>query len=158
MPTPASAPFLTGADRHSAEPLLIGVSVGIVAAGLTACWSYYVSNRRPEWGADAPDRQTHPVTSRIATGRRLHRLISNGYYVDSLYQWTVDRVVLASSRLVALFDRIVVNDTGVDGPAWTVMLSALRLRLVQSGKVYNYGMAMAVGALGLGLLWWTLAG
>ena len=153
---PGFGSFLTGADRHSAEPLLIGVSVAIVAAGLTACWSYYVSNRRPEWGADAPDRQT--VTSRIATGRRLHRLISNGYYVDSLYQWAVDRVVLASSRLVALFDRIVVNDTGVDGPAWTVMLSALRLRLVQSGKVYNYGMAMAVGALGLGLLWWTLAG
>ena len=117
-----------------------------------------MSNRRPEWGADAPDRQTHPVASRIAMGRRLHRLISNGYYVDALYQWTVDRVVLASSRLVALFDRIVVNDTGVDGPAWTVMLSALRLRLVQSGKVYNYGMAMAVGALSLGLLWWTLAG
>ena len=153
---PGFGAFLTGADRHSAEPLLIGVSVAIVVAGLTACWSYYVNNRRPEWGADAPDRQT--VTSRIATGRRLHRLISNGYYVDSLYQWTVDRVVLASSRLVALFDRIVVNDTGVDGPAWTVMLSALRLRLVQSGKVYNYGMAMAVGALGLGLLWWTLAG
>ena len=153
---PGFGAFLTGADRHSAEPLLIGVSVAIVAAGLTACWSYYVSNRRPEWGADAPDRQT--VTSRIATGRRLHRLISNGYYVDALYQWAVDRVVLASSRLVALFDRIVVNDTGVDGPALTVMLSALRLRLVQSGKVYNYGMAMAVGALGLGLLWWTLAG
>ena len=153
---PGFGAFLTGADRHSAEPLLIGVSVAIVAAGLTACWSYYVNNRRPEWGTDAPDRQT--VTSRIATGRQLHRLISNGYYVDSLYQWTVDRVVLASSRVVALFDRIVVNDTGVDGPAWTVMLSALRLRLVQSGKVYNYGMAMAVGALGLGLLWWTLAG
>ena len=155
---PGFGSFLTGADRHSAEPLLIGVSVGIVAAGLVACWSYYVSNRRPEWGTDAPDRQTHPVTSRIATGRRLHRLVSNGYYVDALYQWTVDRVVLASSRFVSLFDRIVVNDTGVDGPAWTVMLSALRLRLVQSGKVYNYGMAMAVGALGLGLLWWTLAG
>ena len=152
---PGFGAFLTGADRHSAEPLLIAVSVGIVAAGLTACWSYYVSNRRPEWGADTPERQT---ASQIAMGRRLHRLVSNGYYVDSLYQWTVDRVVLASSRFVSLFDRIVVNDTGVDGPAWTVMLSALRLRLVQSGKVYNYGMAMAVGALGLGLLWWTLAG
>ena len=155
---PGFGAFLTGAERHSAEPLLIGVSVGIVAAGLVACWSYYVSNRRPEWGTDEPERQTHPGASRIAMGRRLHRMVSNGYYVDSLYQWTVDRVVLASSRFVSLFDRIVVNDTGVDGPAWTVMLSALRLRLVQSGKVYNYGMAMAVGALGLGLLWWTLAG
>ncbi len=156
---PGFGSFLTGAGRHSAEPLLLGVSVGIVSGGIWACWSYYVINRRPEWEPDAPDRQTYPVTSRIAmASRRLHRLITNGYHMDAFYQWAVDRVVLASSRFVALFDRIVVNDTGVDGPAWTVMLSALRLRLVQSGKVYNYGMAMAVGALGLGLIWWALAG
>ena len=150
--------FLAGEGRHSAEPLILGVSVGIVVGGLMACWSWYVTWKVPPWEPDALDRETYPITARIAMGsRRLHQLISNGYYVDTLYQWTVDRVVLASSRFVALFDRIVVNDTGVDGSAWTVMLSALRLRLVQSGKVYNYGMAMAAGVLGLGLIWWVLA-
>ena len=141
---PGFGSFLTGADRHSAEPLLLAVSVGLVAAGITAGWSMYGRGR--------------PTPYEGRGDGRLLRVLANGYHLDSLYQWGVDRVVLASSRFVALFDRIVVNDTGVDGPAWTVMLSALRLRLVQSGKVYNYGMAMAVGALGLGLLWWTLAG
>ena len=140
---PGFGSFLTGADRHSAEPLLLAVSVGLVAAGITAGWSMYGRGR--------------PTPYEGRADGRLLRVLANGYHLDSLYQWGVDRVVLASSRFVALFDRIVVNDTGVDGPAWTVMLSALRLRLVQSGKVYNYGMAMAVGALGLGLLWWTLA-
>jgi NADH-quinone oxidoreductase subunit L len=156
---PGFGSFLTGAGRHSAEPLLLGVSVGIVSGGIWACWSYYVINRRPEWEPSAVDLKAYPVTARITLAARwLNRLIANGYYVDALYQWAVDRVVLATSRFVALFDRIVVNDTGVDGSAWTVMLSALRLRYVQSGKVYNYGMAMAVGALGLGLIWWALAG
>ena len=141
---PGFGSFLTGADRHSAEPLLLAVSVGLVAAGITAGWSMYGRGR--------------PTPYEGRADGRLLRVLANGYHLDALYQWGVDRVVLASSRFVALFDRIVVNDTGVDGPAWTVMLSALRLRLVQSGKVYNYGMAMAVGALGLGLLWWTLAG
>ena len=141
---PGFGSFLTGADRHSAEPLLLAVSVGLVAAGITAGWLMYGRGR--------------PTPYEGRGDGRLLRVLANGYHLDSLYQWGVDRVVLASSRFVALFDRIVVNDTGVDGPAWTVMLSALRLRLVQSGKVYNYGMAMAVGALGLGLLWWTLAG
>ena len=95
--------------------------------------------------------------SRVA-GRypAVHRLLVNKFYVDEGYQWAIDRVVLAFSRFVALFDRIVVNDTGVDGSAMTVILSALRLRHLQSGRMYNYGMAMGLGVFGLGLIWWIV--
>ena len=73
-----------------------------------------------------------------------------------MYQWAVDRAVLRFGDLVGVFDRIVVNDTGVDGPAITVRLSALRLRYVQTGRLYNYGLAMVLGVLGLGLIWWIV--
>ena len=86
----------------------------------------------------------------------LHRALVNGYYLDRLYQWVIDRVVLTLSRFIALFDRIVVNDTGVDGLAVTVMLSALRVRYVQTGKMYNYGAAMALGVVALVLVWWVV--
>ena len=55
-----------------------------------------------------------------------------------------------------MFDRIVVNDTGVDGSALSVWLSAMRLRYVQTGRMYNYGMAMTLGVIGLALIWWVV--
>ena len=63
--------------------------------------------------------------------------------MDEAYQWSIDRVFLALGRLVALFDRVIVNDTGVDGPALSVWLSAMRVRYIQSGLMYTYAMAMA---------------
>jgi hypothetical protein len=36
------------------------------------------------------------------------------------------------------------------------MLSALRLRYVQSGRMYNYGMGMVLGVFGLALVWWIV--
>ena len=68
----------------------------------------------------------------------------------------IDRVVLAFGAFVAVFDRIIVNDTGVDGPSVSVMLSAVRLRLVQTGRLYNYGMAMVLGVVALALVWWVV--
>ena len=52
--------------------------------------------------------------------------------------------------------QVVVNDIGVNGSAFTVMLSAVRLKYVQSGRLYNYGAAMALGVFGLGLIWWIV--
>lgn len=86
----------------------------------------------------------------------LHRLLVNKYYLDDIYQWCVDRVVIAFSNLLALFDRIVVNDVGVNGPAWSVVLSGLRLRLHVTGKVYNYALGMVMGVVLLTLLWWVV--
>ena len=86
----------------------------------------------------------------------LHDILARKYYVDEVYQWVIDRVVLTFSSFVALVDRIVVNDTGVDGSAHTIMQSALRMRYAQSGRMYNYGLAMALGVIGLTLIWWLV--
>ena len=135
--------YLAGEGPFHVEPWLTAASLLLALGGLGLGWLYYGSGR---------------LSHRAAADRlpMLHRALVNGYYLDRLYQWVIDRVVLTLSRFIALFDRIVVNDTGVDGTAVTVMLSALRVRYVQTGKMYNYGAAMALGIVALVLVWWVV--
>ena len=136
-------PVLGGAEKFHIEAWLTAVSLALALAGVALGWLVY----------------SRGAVSHQAAARRfapLHRLMVNKYYIDDIYQWVVDRAVLRFSELVGLFDRIVVNDTGVDGPAVTVWRSALRLRYVQTGRLYNYGLAMSLGVLGLGLIWWVV--
>ena len=46
-----------------------------------------------------------------------------------------------------------VNDTGIDGIGVSVVLSAFKARLTQTGKLYNYGTAMGVGILFMAVMW-----
>ena len=81
-------------------------------------------------------------------------LVENKYYFDELYQWLVDRVVLSGSTLIALFDRVVVNDLAVNGPANAARRLGFTLRLHVTGHVYSYALAMVLGSVGLALFWW----
>ncbi len=148
---PGFGSFLTGEDRHGLDPWLIGVSNGIVIGSVITLWAWYKGSQ----ASDDFDTEAYPTRARApAWWRQANRVLVNKYYVDEACQWLIDRVVLALGRFVALFDRIVVNDTAVDGPAVSVMLSALRVRYIQSGRIYTYAMAMAIGIVSLALLWW----
>ncbi|PKB64812.1 MAG: NADH-quinone oxidoreductase subunit L [SAR202 cluster bacterium Io17-Chloro-G2] len=81
-------------------------------------------------------------------------VVENKYYFDEVYQWAVDRLVLTVSGFVALFDRAVVNDVGVNGPADTVRRVGFVLRLHVTGHLYSYALAMVLGTVGLAVLWW----
>jgi NADH-quinone oxidoreductase subunit L len=78
----------------------------------------------------------------------------NKYYIDDLYQWIIDHVALVLGRFIALFDRVVINDVGVNETGRSVLLSGLRLRYIETGKVYNYAMGMVIGVVVLALIWW----
>ena len=83
-------------------------------------------------------------------------MLVNKYYIDDMYQWIIDKVVLASARFVGTFDRIVVNDIGVNGPANAVRETGFRVRYLESGMLYNYALAMALGAIIVALFWWLV--
>ena len=83
------------------------------------------------------------------------RVIENKYYVDEVYQWIVDRIVLVVASFVGFFDRAVVNDLGVNGPADAVRHLGVALRLHVTGHVYSYALGMVLGAIGLALVWWV---
>jgi len=84
----------------------------------------------------------------------LLKLIENKYYFDEVYQWTIDRVVLVFSRFIAFFDRAIVNDILVNGPADVTRKFGIALRVHVTGHVYSYTLAMAVGSVGLGIFVW----
>ena len=85
-------------------------------------------------------------------------VVENKYYFDEVYQWTIDRVVLVLSRLIAFFDRAIVNDIIVNGPADVTRKFGIALRVHVTGHVYSYILAMAIGSVGLALfVWWRVA-
>ena len=77
---------------------------------------------------------------------RLYAFVANKFYLDELYQWAVDNVVLAASRFIAVFDRRVVNDTGVDGPGKATVLAGRALRYHETGLIGTYILTIAVTA------------
>ena len=82
----------------------------------------------------------------------LHQLLVQRYYLDDLYQAVIDRVVLGAAGVVAWFDDRVVNRTGVDGGAQSIGYTGLRLKFLQTGRIPNYALAMAVGIVTLALV------
>ena len=86
----------------------------------------------------------------------LHRLLVAQYYLDNIYQWVINRVVLAFSGVVAWFDRVVVNDGGVNGTADTIRNAGFRIRYLESGLLYNYALAMVLGVVAVALFWWLV--
>ena len=83
---------------------------------------------------------------------KVYDLVKNKFYFDELYQFFIDRVVLGFSYLVSWFDRFAVNDTGVDGSATMTNYTGFLLKHLQSGRVPNYAMAIAVGVVALTLI------
>ncbi|MDE2860225.1 MAG: NADH-quinone oxidoreductase subunit L [Chloroflexota bacterium] len=145
--------------------LVMGLSILVAAAGFGLGWYLYGRGvesaeelrrrQRAARGSDEPVYARHPIPARLQEQfSGLHALAVNKFYIDELYQWVIDRVALAFGNFMALFDRVVVNDTGVNGTGRSVELSAKVLRLLETGKVYNYALGMAVGTVVVALIWW----
>jgi NADH-quinone oxidoreductase subunit L len=81
----------------------------------------------------------------------LHALLVNRYYMDHLYQAFIDRVVLGLAGLIARFDKGVVNEAGVDGGAKTLDWFGFRLKFLQTGRIPNYALGMALGVIVLSI-------
>jgi NADH-quinone oxidoreductase subunit L len=85
----------------------------------------------------------------------LYTFAKNKFYFDELYQQIIDRVILAFARLVAWFDRKIVNDTGVDGPSELTRFIGARLRLTETGRLPNYALIIVAGVIVLAVLAFT---
>jgi NADH-quinone oxidoreductase subunit L len=91
---------------------------------------------------------TTAIAERVgASARPLYMLLRNKYYMDDLYQGLIDNVFLGIARVVAWFDRNIVNDTGVDGPAGLTNFTGYRLKFLQTGRLPNYALIIIIGIL-----------
>ncbi len=93
----------------------------------------------------------HSTRQRFAA---ILRVVENKYYFDEIYQWTIDRIVLVVANFIGFFDRAIVNDVGINGPADVVRWAGFKLRLHVTGHLYSYALAMVLGTIGLGIFWW----
>ena len=83
--------------------------------------------------------------------------VERKFYFDEAYQWVIDRVVLGLAAFLAFFDRAVVNDLGVNGPANSARRLGVALRLHVTGHLYSYALAMTLGVIGAALAWWLIS-
>ena len=156
--TPASEGAAGEHEVSTAGELgLMLFSVLIAAGGILAARQFYVV--KPEISERLAERWAGP-----------HRVLSNKYYVDELYNstvisgtmasgrglWTFDRLVidgavngwgwltLAGSWLSGLADRTIV-DGAVNLVGWVVQESSYWFRRLQTGLVQNYALLMLFG-------------
>jgi NADH-quinone oxidoreductase subunit L len=142
---------------HSLELGLMGFSVLIAVVGIALAWKFYVTN--PEISESLAERWAGA-----------HRVLSNKYYVDELYNstavagtmaagqnlWSVDRrvvdgavngtgwVTIIGSWISGLADRYVV-DGAVNSVGWTAQETSYWFRRLQTGLVQNYALLMVFG-------------
>ena len=107
--------FLEEPEIYHFNIVIAGISTVMVIAGFGLCWAAYVKGSL----STAIFQQKFGV---------LYRLVANKFYVDEFYQWGIDKVLLSCANFMALFDRIVINDIGVNGTGKSVFLSGIRLR------------------------------
>jgi NADH-quinone oxidoreductase subunit L len=82
----------------------------------------------------------------------LYRLLEEKLYLDRIYQWAVDRVVLGFSTIIAKFDRHIVNNVGVNGPGQITVLGGKLLRYHETGAVSAYVWTIAATAVAIILI------
>ncbi|MYF80845.1 MAG: NADH-quinone oxidoreductase subunit L, partial [Chloroflexi bacterium] len=89
---------------------------------------------------------------------RLAAVVENKFYFDEAYQWGIDRAMLPLARVVAWFDRMIVNDTGINAPADATRYAAYWLRYHVTGRIPDYALLMVVGVALAGGLAFLLRG
>ena len=112
----------------------------LAIGGIAAAWYCYLIN------------PALPAAIRQATGG-INRLLENKYYLDRL-----NEIVFAGgSRMLGTGlwkagDQMLIDGLLVNGSARLTGWIASLVRLVQSGFIYHYAIAMIVGVAAL--LWW----
>jgi NADH-quinone oxidoreductase subunit L len=118
---------------------LMGAAVVLVVAGIAGGFYFWSGAALPAKAATARFRQAYVV-------------LRNKYYMDDLYQAAIDRVVLVLAGIVAWYDRAVVNDTGVNGPADLTRYGGFLLKFHETGRMPNYALFMITGVVVLAVI------
>ena len=89
--------------------------------------------------------EAQPSKQAAAFSPFTYKLFLNRFYIDEVYQFAIDKIVLAAGRVVAVFDRTVVNDTGVNGTGDATWGLGFAGKFQETGKIPNYAFAIVAG-------------
>ena len=139
---PSGAPLHTGAGVAVSELGMALVSISIAAVGIALAHRFYVTS--PE----VPQR----LKERF---RRAYSMLLNKYYVDEAYGAAfVTPLKSLATGLWRYLDALVI-DGAVNGSASAVIASGRALRRLQTGRLQNYALSVALGAVAVLLFWLT---
>ena len=140
-------------DIFGIDGFLIGASVAVAVAGILAAWHLF--------GAELPGIRISPKPDRVrALAARVPFL-----YRGSLNKWWFDDLnhllfIVIGGRVAAFlwwFDRVVVDGT-VNGIGSFTVGAGRGLRQVQTGRVQNYALGIALGLIVMAGSYFVLAG
>ena len=117
---------------------LTPAAIGVAVAGILLAWLTY-------------ERRSIDEERLAAAFGPIRRAALAGFWVDDVFLFVYRIGVLAFSRVIGWIDRYLVDGVVNAVSAWTVMFGS-GLRQMQTGKVQDYVMGVAVGVLLL--LWW----
>tara|TARA_Y100000590_G_scaffold414597_1_gene511630 strand:+ start:1612 stop:3495 length:1884 start_codon:yes stop_codon:yes gene_type:complete len=142
----ASFLFAPGHKPHGFEINILWTLVSVILAtgGFSLGWWLYSSRL--------------DIVENIKTRFQVvHKLLDHKLYLDDLYQWLIDNIAMRLGAAIALFDRKVVNDNGVNRPGFATFKTGKILRGHITGLFADYGITMVAGAiaLGVGLILWV---
>ncbi|TLY23330.1 MAG: NADH-quinone oxidoreductase subunit L [Nitrospirae bacterium] len=130
-------PLEMGASHEglaAAGLMLLATLLGL--GGIATAYVFYVKS--PE----LPDRL-------IQRWREAYALSFNKWYVDEFYDRTIVQPTVALANGLWKFVEVEVIDAMVNGVGAATVVWGLALRLVQSGEVQHYALAMALGAVAI---------
>jgi len=158
---------------HGLEWGLMLLSIGIAAAGIYVAYLCYADGQKTAARLEA-------LKERFAG---LHTVVFNKYYVDELYAATVLRGTHGLARMLAWFDREIVDgivnfcgwcgraaawingkidqyfvDGAVNLVADAIIGSGQRLKKMQTGRINSYAYGVAVGVIAIALVAYFLPG
>jgi NADH-quinone oxidoreductase subunit L len=114
------------------------LAIGVALSGVLLAWLTF---QRKSIDAESLARSTGP----------LRHAAANGFWVDEAFVAVYRGILMTFARFIGWIDRYLVDGVLNVVSAWTVS-SGDALRRIQTGKVQDYVLAVAVGALAV--LWW----
>ena len=90
-------------------------------------------------------RMISPVTM-ASRFRPIYVTLFNRYWIDELYCWLMDKLIIAVAFFLSMFDRDVIDGV-VNGVGKGTTLAGDWLRGLQTGRIPSYALAVAGGLL-----------
>ncbi|HAE26460.1 MULTISPECIES: NADH-quinone oxidoreductase subunit L [Hyphomonas] len=131
--------------RHEVPEWVIYAPLIVTLGGLLLATMTYLFNRG--------------VGKRIAdSGGPLYSLFYNKWYFDEIYNATLVRGAAFLGNIFWKADKKVIDAAGADGMTALTLLSARRLSILHTGRLYHYAFIIIGAALVFGALMWLNAG
>lgn len=118
-----------GEPHHPTPDLMVmGSSTLIAIAGIFLAWLVYIKRAI---SAEKIALQFAPI----------YNFLYNKWYIDEIYQWFFDKVVLGISAVFNWCDRYIVDGIA-HGIAWIIRISGTKGRYLHTGSLQTYGLVI----------------